>query len=208
MIKSLLHRFSKWTKCLLTCVIPDSFTFTYHKSASQNIPVPLLRNGITWYTDKNIKFRNPRMGNLTLDQVFEGKMERGKKYLSFFITFLILSVVGLLIFQVLRIHRTGRNQWMSWIQMIQPTMDSSTMVWLCGWEKQPSPTLRSSTVFYVETTNLLPKGFLQETTASRLPTVSLLCSFTKYLLLSPWITNAWEFNIPVGFKNGNCGSSE
>uniref|UniRef100_A0A3P8V5N5 Cell cycle control protein n=1 Tax=Cynoglossus semilaevis TaxID=244447 RepID=A0A3P8V5N5_CYNSE len=53
-------------------IFNDSFTFTYHKSASQNIPVPLLRNGITWYTDKNIKFRNPRMGNLTLDQVFEG----------------------------------------------------------------------------------------------------------------------------------------
>lgn len=39
------------------------------------MPVPLLREGIAWYTDKNIKFRNPKIENLTLAQVFEGKIE-------------------------------------------------------------------------------------------------------------------------------------
>lgn len=34
--------------------------------------MPLLRQGITWYTDKHVKYRNPSSGNLTLAQVFEG----------------------------------------------------------------------------------------------------------------------------------------
>lgn len=52
-------------------IFNDSFTLNYHSSAGP-VRVPLLRQGITWYTDKNIKFRNPSMGNLTLAQVFEG----------------------------------------------------------------------------------------------------------------------------------------
>uniref|UniRef100_A0A3B3Z0Q0 Cell cycle control protein n=1 Tax=Poecilia mexicana TaxID=48701 RepID=A0A3B3Z0Q0_9TELE len=50
----------------------DSFTLNYHLSSSRSVPVPLLRTGLTWYTDKNIKFRNPRTDNLTLAEVFEG----------------------------------------------------------------------------------------------------------------------------------------
>ncbi|XP_012719834.2 transmembrane protein 30C [Fundulus heteroclitus] len=50
----------------------DSFTLTYHTSRGRDVPVPLLRKGLTWYTDKNIKFRNPKTDNLTLAQVFEG----------------------------------------------------------------------------------------------------------------------------------------
>ncbi|XP_017265728.1 transmembrane protein 30C [Kryptolebias marmoratus] len=49
----------------------DTFTLTYHQS-SRSIPVPLLRTGLTWYTDKNIKYRNPAVDNLTLAQAFEG----------------------------------------------------------------------------------------------------------------------------------------
>lgn len=38
------------------------------------VHVPLFRKGITWYTDKNVKFRNPQLENktLTLAQVFQG----------------------------------------------------------------------------------------------------------------------------------------
>ncbi|XP_041806277.1 transmembrane protein 30C [Chelmon rostratus] len=50
----------------------DSFTLNYHRPGGGTVRVPLLRGGITWYTDKNIKFRNPATGNLTLAQVFEG----------------------------------------------------------------------------------------------------------------------------------------
>lgn len=32
-----------------------------------------MREGLTWYTDKYIKFRNPTTDNLTLAEVFEGK---------------------------------------------------------------------------------------------------------------------------------------
>lgn len=50
----------------------DSFKLTYKNSRGFSYKIPLIRLGITWYTDKNIKFRNPRDGNLTLAQVFEG----------------------------------------------------------------------------------------------------------------------------------------
>ncbi|XP_062287169.1 transmembrane protein 30C [Scomber scombrus] len=49
-------------------IFNDSFKFTYHGMYA----VPLLRSGITWYTDKNIKYRNPTVDNLTLTEVFQG----------------------------------------------------------------------------------------------------------------------------------------
>uniref|UniRef100_A0A3Q4BVU5 Cell cycle control protein n=1 Tax=Mola mola TaxID=94237 RepID=A0A3Q4BVU5_MOLML len=50
----------------------DSFTLTYHDSSRLSpIPVQLLRTGISWYTDKNIKYRNPNI-NTSLADVFEG----------------------------------------------------------------------------------------------------------------------------------------
>lgn len=53
-------------------IFNDSFTLTYRGSNGPTVPVRLLRKGITWYTDKNIKYRNPAIDNLTLPQVFEG----------------------------------------------------------------------------------------------------------------------------------------
>lgn len=53
-------------------IFNDSFSLTYLGSRGPPVLVPLLRRGITWYTDKNIKYRNPKMENLTLTQVFEG----------------------------------------------------------------------------------------------------------------------------------------
>ncbi|KAL0963464.1 hypothetical protein UPYG_G00306700 [Umbra pygmaea] len=51
----------------------DSFKLTYHSAeGSPDVHVPLFRKGISWYTDKNVKFRNPKINNETLTQVFEG----------------------------------------------------------------------------------------------------------------------------------------
>ncbi|XP_040005259.1 transmembrane protein 30C [Xiphias gladius] len=50
----------------------DSFILIYHASSRPSVKVPLLRRGITWYTDKNVKYRNPKVDNLTLAQVFDG----------------------------------------------------------------------------------------------------------------------------------------
>ncbi|KAF7215520.1 transmembrane protein 30C [Nothobranchius furzeri] len=49
----------------------DSFTLTHHRSSGP-VMVPLIRTGLTWYTDKNVKYRNPKTDNLTLAEVFEG----------------------------------------------------------------------------------------------------------------------------------------
>lgn len=49
----------------------DSFTLEYNGPMGTQL-VPLYRKGIAWYTDENIKFRNPPLENKTLAQVFEG----------------------------------------------------------------------------------------------------------------------------------------
>ncbi|XP_028848236.1 transmembrane protein 30C [Denticeps clupeoides] len=49
----------------------DSFALVYHQPDGVT-DVPLFRRGLTWYTDKNVKFRNPNPGNGTLPQVFQG----------------------------------------------------------------------------------------------------------------------------------------
>ncbi|XP_022053005.1 transmembrane protein 30C [Acanthochromis polyacanthus] len=53
-------------------VFNDSFILYYHGSSASISKVPLLRQGLTWYTDKNIKFRNPSTDNMTLAEVFAG----------------------------------------------------------------------------------------------------------------------------------------
>ncbi|XP_036964724.1 transmembrane protein 30C [Acanthopagrus latus] len=53
-------------------IFNDSFTLMYHSNNGAPVPVPLLRGGITWYTDKNVKFRNPKTDGSTLAQVFNG----------------------------------------------------------------------------------------------------------------------------------------
>ncbi|XP_035507230.1 transmembrane protein 30C [Scophthalmus maximus] len=53
-------------------IFNDTFTLFHHDSSGKSFKVPLLRRGITWYTDKNVKFRNPKVDNLTLAQVFQG----------------------------------------------------------------------------------------------------------------------------------------
>lgn len=55
--------------------LPDTFELFYLSSLTRMSRVPLRQTGLTWYTDKNIKFRNPRTGNQTLAQVLNGKEE-------------------------------------------------------------------------------------------------------------------------------------
>lgn len=49
----------------------DTFRLSYYNSSGAQHKVHLHRQGITWYTDKNVKYRNPKMGNLTLPEVFK-----------------------------------------------------------------------------------------------------------------------------------------
>ncbi|KAK2904967.1 hypothetical protein Q8A67_006766 [Cirrhinus molitorella] len=51
----------------------DSLSVMYNPTDGSKIQVPLYRKGIAWYTDKNVKFRNPPTNNtFTLKQAFEG----------------------------------------------------------------------------------------------------------------------------------------
>ncbi len=46
----------------------------YNPTDGPEIQVPLYRKGIAWYTDKNVKFRNPPTNNtFTFQQAFEGR---------------------------------------------------------------------------------------------------------------------------------------
>ncbi|XP_059132835.1 cell cycle control protein 50C isoform X2 [Peromyscus eremicus] len=42
----------------------DTITLSYNLNSSINIEVPMLKSGLTWWTDKYVKFRNPRAGDL------------------------------------------------------------------------------------------------------------------------------------------------
>uniref|UniRef100_W5MSX6 Cell cycle control protein n=1 Tax=Lepisosteus oculatus TaxID=7918 RepID=W5MSX6_LEPOC len=50
----------------------DSFQLVFHPNEGMAMSVPLLRTGIAWYTDKNVKFRNPGPYNESLSAVFAG----------------------------------------------------------------------------------------------------------------------------------------
>nr|XP_023479690.1 cell cycle control protein 50C isoform X6 [Equus caballus]XP_023479691.1 cell cycle control protein 50C isoform X6 [Equus caballus] len=43
----------------------DTIILSYKLNSSVHIQVPMLRSGITWWTDKYIKFRNPSSSNLS-----------------------------------------------------------------------------------------------------------------------------------------------
>lgn len=51
----------------------DTFKLFYHNPLNRSTRVKLLRTGLTWYTDKNIKFGNPKMGDRTLALTFNGE---------------------------------------------------------------------------------------------------------------------------------------
>ncbi|XP_053563177.1 cell cycle control protein 50B-like [Bombina bombina] len=49
----------------------DSFKL-YYKDNGKEVDVPLVGKGISWWTDYNVKFRNPTNGNQTLSEIFQG----------------------------------------------------------------------------------------------------------------------------------------
>nr|XP_033799730.1 cell cycle control protein 50C-like [Geotrypetes seraphini] len=49
----------------------DTIQLSYHPNASTVIEVPLLKTGNSWWTDKNVKFRNPKSDG-SLPQAFAG----------------------------------------------------------------------------------------------------------------------------------------
>jgi hypothetical protein len=44
-----------------------------NESDPKPIPIPLKKKGIAWWTDKNVKFRNPP-GKESLEEKFKGKI--------------------------------------------------------------------------------------------------------------------------------------
>ncbi|KAK7826486.1 hypothetical protein U0070_017067 [Myodes glareolus] len=45
-------------------IFNDTITLSYHLNSSIHIEVPMLKSGLTWWTDKYVKFRNPRTSDL------------------------------------------------------------------------------------------------------------------------------------------------
>lgn len=52
----------------------DVITLFYNYNGTY-VEVPLNRTGISWWTDYNIKFRNPTNGNQTLAEIFQGTVK-------------------------------------------------------------------------------------------------------------------------------------
>ena len=64
---------------MLACISNTTFHFptdtiilSYNLNSSIRIKVPMLSSGITWWTDKFIKFQNPNSNNLP--SAFAGKI--------------------------------------------------------------------------------------------------------------------------------------
>uniref|UniRef100_A0A8C7BHR8 Cell cycle control protein n=1 Tax=Neovison vison TaxID=452646 RepID=A0A8C7BHR8_NEOVI len=47
-------------------IFNDTIILSYNLNSSIPIEVPMLRSGITWWTDKYVKFQNPRSKNLSI----------------------------------------------------------------------------------------------------------------------------------------------
>lgn len=62
--------------------ISDSITLYYFNSTGMYEEVPLNGKGIAWWTDYNIKFQNPKDGNKTLAEIFQGDV-KNKKWLKY-----------------------------------------------------------------------------------------------------------------------------
>ncbi|XP_050005060.1 cell cycle control protein 50C-like [Alexandromys fortis] len=45
-------------------IFNDTITLSYHLNSSIHIEVPMLKSGLAWWTDKYIKFQNPRTSDL------------------------------------------------------------------------------------------------------------------------------------------------
>lgn len=73
--------------------LSDSFTVRYYPTNGPEVQVPLYRKGIAWYTDKNVKFRNPPTNTtFTLQQAFEGTHNMPHAFTSMCLFFSLLSL--------------------------------------------------------------------------------------------------------------------
>jgi len=57
---------------VLPLVFPADTIDLFYNFNSSVIQVPLLKTGNSWWTDKNVKFRNPK-GDGNLTALFQGK---------------------------------------------------------------------------------------------------------------------------------------
>lgn len=64
--------------------LTDTITLIYELNSAIQIQVPMLKSGITWWTDKYVKFGNP--ANANLSDHFAGKTYSVAKYSYVFIT--------------------------------------------------------------------------------------------------------------------------
>lgn len=127
----------------------DTFQLFYHVSLTRMSRVPLRQTGLTWYTDKNTKFRNPKTGNQTLAQVFDGKVE--PRWILAPLAAVSAGGPSFLVFRVPRqaqsSRHTGGGPCTSWTIPTGTTTASSTTTSSSGWGRRPFPTSRNSMGF-------------------------------------------------------------
>lgn len=69
--------------------LTDTIILSYNLNSSIHIKVPMLKSGITWWTDKYVKFKNP--STINLSSAFAGKTHILDKYSYLFIeTFIFM----------------------------------------------------------------------------------------------------------------------
>lgn len=71
----------------------DTIILSYNLNSSIHIKVPMIRSGITWWTDKYVKFQNPSFQNLS--SAFAGKIHTLAQYSPLFIETLVLMCGGM-----------------------------------------------------------------------------------------------------------------
>lgn len=123
-VSMLISHFACGCGCLHYFIfLSDSFTVMYYPTNGPEVQVPLYRKGIAWYTDKNIKFRNPPTNNtFKLPQAFEGTHHTPHAIMTCYVCFshCCLSVCS----QARLCPYTGSVRFMSWMTQTPTTMAS------------------------------------------------------------------------------------
>ncbi|XP_013207627.1 cell cycle control protein 50C-like isoform X2 [Microtus ochrogaster] len=74
-------------------IFNDTITLSYHLNSSIHIEVPMLKSGLAWWTDKYIKFRNPRTSDLA--SAFAGSGINASGHVSVILSSSMLCRVGI-----------------------------------------------------------------------------------------------------------------
>uniref|UniRef100_A0A9L0JPL5 Cell cycle control protein n=1 Tax=Equus asinus TaxID=9793 RepID=A0A9L0JPL5_EQUAS len=72
----------------------DTIILSYKLNSSVHIQVPMLRSGITWWTDKYVKFRNPSSSNLS--SAFAGEIRASGQCSHLFMELWFYETTGFL----------------------------------------------------------------------------------------------------------------